>query len=259
MIDMTLRQLKVYVISLPEDQHRREAMRTRFGAIYDKFEIIDGVRLPAKQSLADIYGQRAYDPMLTVAELGCALSHVSALENFLRSGTDYALILEDDAIGCAEDIVDISSLIQQLPLDAFLLCGGQEGLRGQLYNYGKPTSITGVFQIPEITKKFFTRACCYCVTRPSATHLLATQKKSLGLSDDWETYFRGWRNFFFTRKILHPTCLIDSNIEPTRVINKPEGEFSRIRRDGVRKVLNRFFSKLLIRKLSRPLGLIRIE
>ncbi len=256
---MIPQSLKIYIISLPEDQHRRNGMRAQFGSIYDEFEIIDGIRLPDKKALIKLYGQRTYDPALTVSELGCALSHVTALEHFLHSEATYALILEDDAIGNEASIIDIANTMYKLPHDAFLLCGGQEGLRGQPYNYGKPTNIKDVFQIPEIAKKFYTRACCYCVTKTSAAHILAIQKERLGLSDSWDKYFKGWRNFFFTKKILHPTCLVDSNIEAERAISKPAGELARIRKDGVKKVVNRFLSKIILRKLSWLSGFIQIK
>lgn len=256
---MKSKDLNIYVISLPEDFSRRTEMRKRFGSIYDEFEIIDGIRLYEKQSLPIFHNQEAYDATLTVAELSCALSHVTALENFLRSEASYALILEDDAIGSATDIVDIADAIRKLPDDAFLLCGGQEGLRGQPYNYGKPTNIRDVFQIPEVAKKFYTRACCYCVTKPSAAHLVAIQRKCLGLSDNWGGYFKKWKNFFFTKKILHPTCLINSHIENERRTNIPANELARIRNDGIPKVLKRFLSKIFLRKFSHLIGLIKIK
>lgn len=259
MNSMIPKNIKVYVISLPEDQCRRNDMRKRFGCMYDDFEIIDGVRLSERKELADIYGRQSFDLKLTLAELGCALSHVSALERFIRSKASCALILEDDAIGAAADIIEIANVMESLPNDAFLLCGGQDGLRGEPYNYGKQCGIKDVFQIPGIAKKFYTRACCYCVTVQSAAHLLGIQKRELGLSDNWGDYFKEWESFFFTKKIMHPICLFDSNIEFDRLASVPKSELARIRKDGISRVLKRFFSKLLIRRFSSLLGLVKIN
>src|SRR5690554_3932318 len=114
MNNMISKNIKIYVISLPEDQHRRDEMRKRFGSIYDEFIIIEGIRLRDETTLVDLYGQKTYDPALTIAELGCALSHVTALEHFLRSEASYALILEDDAIGSETEIIDIYNTINNL-------------------------------------------------------------------------------------------------------------------------------------------------
>ena len=251
--------LKIYVISLREDQHRREEMRKQFGCFYEKFEIIEGIRLSDKYSLSNFHGQQKYDSTLTTAELGCALSHVTALEHFLRSESIHALILEDDVIGGSADLADIANAMHKLPDDAFLLCGGQEGLRGEPYNYGKPTAMTNVFQIPEVAKKFYTRACCYGVTKSSAAHIVAIQRKNMSLSDNWGIYFKGWDNFFFMKKISHPINLVDSNIEQERIINTPTNEIARIRRDGVSKVISRFLSKLILRIFHRQLGFVQVK
>ncbi len=251
--------LEIFVISLREDQHRREEMRRQFSPIYDEFKIIDGLRLSDKHSLPDVHGQQTYDPTLTTAELGCALSHVKALEQFLQSSATHALILEDDVIGSATDIAEIANALQELPNDAFLLCGGQDGLRGEAYNYGKPTIIKDIFKIPRIARKFYTRACCYCVTKPAAARIVAMQKSKLTLSDTWEHYFNDWGNFFFTKKIAHPTDLAGSNIERERAKNTPQSELSRIRKDGIRKIIRRFLSKAILRAFPHQLGLVRIE
>ncbi|WP_282267233.1 glycosyltransferase family 25 protein [Stenotrophomonas sp. PS02298] len=251
--------MKVYLISLAEDQHRREQMRKRFACSYEDFEHIEGIRLTNRNVLSQIYDIRNFDDNLTTPELGCAISHTKALEAFLASGAPYALILEDDAIGDDSDIAAIANAIKQLPSDTFLLCGGQEGLRGQIYNYGRSTQIASVYQIPSIAKKFFTRACCYCVTRPSAQRILTSQRKSLHLSDNWGRYFHAWTSFYYIKRIAHPLDLSDSNIERERARSAPATELSRIYQDGIVTILHRLFSKILLRTLHRKLGLTRIE
>lgn len=253
------RDLKVYVISLPEDQQRRDAMRRQFGVIYDEFEVVDGVRLSSRELLIEFYGQKKFDSALTIAELGCALTHLSVLEDFMRSDSTYALILEDDVIGNANDILEIASIIQNLPSDAFLLCGGQEGLRGQPYNYGVKTDIENVFLLPKIVRKFYTRACCYCVTKSSASHIVEQQRNNLSLSDNWDKYFKNQDDFFFTKKISHPTCLASSNIEQERAANIPRNELARVMRDGVLKTLSRFITKILVMRYHRLLGLSKVK
>lgn len=251
--------MKVYLISLPEDELRRQVVRKRFDGVLDSIEIVDGVRLIEKKQVLVGYGVRALDDRLTLSEAGCALSHLIALKRFLASGEPYCLILEDDVIGTKEHVHSIMKLMESLPADTFLLCGGQQGLRGEAYNYGRRTAHPGVYFIPKFVRKFYTRACCYVVTRASAETLLKKQLEFLSVSDNWGKYLYEWKNFYFTKQISHPTDLKWSHIENERRANKPKGELARIQDDGARYVLSRFFSKFLLKNFSVKLGLEKIQ
>ncbi len=75
---------------------------------------------------------------LSPAELGCSLSHVSALKDFLASDEEYACVFEDDAI--ALKAIDLEDLIKEikamnLPSCFFFSLGGiqlelNHGVRG---------------------------------------------------------------------------------------------------------------------------------
>jgi glycosyl transferase family 25 len=169
------------------------------------------------------------------------------------------LILEDDVIGTAAGIEQVKRIMSELPPDAFLVCGGQEGLRGQRFNYGAPTRVPGVYKVPRIAKKFFTRACCYCVTRESAQVLLGQQERRLGVSDNWGKYFDAHPGFYFCGIFQHPIDLTGSYIERERLAKRPRTEIGRIRDDGIGYVLGRFFSKVVLRCGAPLFGLRLIE
>lgn len=64
-------------------------------------EAVSGSRLSADErtSVADERrSEKQYGRVLTSGELGCAMSHVRAYEQFLCSTQEFALILEDDAV-----------------------------------------------------------------------------------------------------------------------------------------------------------------
>lgn len=247
----------IYLISLPEDEQRRASLRKRFPSSFDGFRLIPGTVLKDAKQLTSEFKINSWNKDMTLPELGCAISHVRALEDFIKSNATHALIIEDDIIGSDQEIIEIEENIKQLPSNSFLLCGGQEGLRGEKYNYGKRTVMNDVFFIPRYLRKFYTRACCYCVTRDAALHILHHQRKRLYLTDDWGFYFKKWKNFYFTKKINHPLDLSDSHLEKSRQQAIPKGELARIKRDGMRKIFSRFFSKILA-KIHRKFNLLEI-
>lgn len=259
MMVMTSRKHNIYVISLPESTERRERLRQQFDSIYDEFEIIHGIRLVDSNELRSRFSQKNHDPELSLPELGCAMTHLIALEQFLQSGAHYAIILEDDVIGTAIDIDVICNIMEKLPNDAFFLCGGQEGLRGQSYNYGKLHAPSGSYWIPDIAKKFYTRACCYCVTVPSAKRIVTLQRTRLQVSDDWNRFFLNWRSFYFSAVISHPLDLTDSNIEDERTSGVASSFLARVKRDGVSKISKRALSKIMLRRFGHFLGFVKIR
>lgn len=86
---------------------------------------IKGAELTVKE-----YFNRAvagHDKALTPSELGCTLSHLEALKDFLNSSEQYAVVFEDDAIQNGKfALADVEKCINNLGLDScfFLSLGG---------------------------------------------------------------------------------------------------------------------------------------
>ena len=95
--------MKTYLINLPKNKDRLASMDTqlkKFGIDYESFAII-GAELTKKELRNKVSFVRSYlaeGRRLTIAEIGCTLSHLEAYRRILAGGLPYALILEDDVI-----------------------------------------------------------------------------------------------------------------------------------------------------------------
>lgn len=124
------RILKKYLISIESAESPRlkaffsQETFKRYQHDFQKFGVI-GTHIPTSEyfKLAVASKQRALSP----AELGCTLSHVAALKDFLASDEKYACIFEDDAETRSDfDLDELQEKIEQLGLNEkfFLSLGG---------------------------------------------------------------------------------------------------------------------------------------
>ncbi|MFA7418026.1 MAG: glycosyltransferase family 25 protein, partial [Acholeplasma sp.] len=102
------KSIPIYLISLPQDVERRAVLKDQFPRYYDQFihiQAVDGRKLPAQEYFTKTLPfLKKYNRPMTPAEVGCALSHIKALEAFLETDATHALVLEDDIIGSDENI-----------------------------------------------------------------------------------------------------------------------------------------------------------
>jgi glycosyl transferase family 25 len=95
-------QLPVFVINLPGSQQRLSEITAalgRQGIAFERIDAVDGRGIPLRQ-FADYdaaLGRRLYGRPLSGPEMGCFLSHRAAAAMVVKSGANYALVLEDDA------------------------------------------------------------------------------------------------------------------------------------------------------------------
>ena len=92
-----------YIISLLEDQPRRERLSqslNKIGMSYSLIEGIDGREFDVQSHPSyDVKKRHRYFGRdLLGGELGCLLSHKKALETLVNSSHPYAVIFEDDAV-----------------------------------------------------------------------------------------------------------------------------------------------------------------
>lgn len=212
--------IPVYLISLEKDCARRKALEKRFPKYYSDFihiKAIDGRKLTAKEYYeATIEFFHKHKRPMTPAELGCSLSHIKALNDFIKSDYKYALIIEDDIIGCDSDIDIAMQAISTLKQSDFLLLGGQQGL-AKRFQLGKKDTSNGLMRVSGFSKKFVARTCCYVVSRVTAQHILDYQSKQLSLADKWDVFFKNTDvNFYFKDVFEHPLDLKNSHIEAER-------------------------------------------
>jgi len=64
-----------------------------------------------------------YHKQMSPGELGCTMSHIKALEQFLKSDNDVALILEDDIMGTDENIQKLIDLnVSSIDDNSIVMC-----------------------------------------------------------------------------------------------------------------------------------------
>lgn len=124
--------MRIYLISLKNDNFRREVLENQFPRTFSNFKIIDAIN--GREANAGEYFNnirkffKKTKRLLTPSEVGCTLSHLKALNSFLESNDKYALILEDDIQGNDQDILDILNIVDSIRnLDGVFIFGGQEG------------------------------------------------------------------------------------------------------------------------------------
>lgn len=214
--------LPVYLVSLDQDIVRREKLKERFPENYESFRhirAVDGRALLARDYFNKIKDfHRRYKRMMTPAELGCTLSHIKALTEFLSSDHPHALIVEDDIIGSDDDFEVISEFVGSVFYEGIAFCGCQDGLLLR-YKYGMPIS-SHVFKIAHSNRGEFSRTAAYIVSRNAAKTILEFHnEKFFTVADFWFDLLKDLKGDIYYLSVLsHPTDLSDSNIEKDRVI-----------------------------------------
>jgi glycosyl transferase family 25 len=91
----------IYVINLDRDVERMASLASSLEAHALPFERVSAVlgkQVPDWEKLVDagLYGARNRLPMPRPGEVGCYLSHLKAMETFLKTDAPWCVILEDD-------------------------------------------------------------------------------------------------------------------------------------------------------------------
>ncbi|WP_180105667.1 MULTISPECIES: glycosyltransferase family 25 protein [unclassified Acinetobacter] len=239
--------MRIYMISLKRDAARREAMQKRFPKYYSQFHIIDAV--DAKDaSNAELIAK--YDKPcpsdkrrpLTQGEKCCAISHLLVLENFLQSGNEHCIIIEDDIIGEDADFDEVIALLRNNELNGLVVLGGQEGLKNTKYLIGSQVS-SALWQVSKVARRFLFRTCCYSLDTETAKLIISSQSTCLTRADAWNKILPNRVDFFYSEKFRHPVDLKLSSLEADRRV---DGILRRVYKDGLPQLLINNFTKLLV-------------
>lgn len=103
MVDAALPDVRIYVINLDRSPKRLQEISeqlSKFGVSFQRVAALDGkLATPEQQALLDEEAyQLRHGKSSLPGELGCYLSHVKVIREFLKSEHSFAVILEDDAI-----------------------------------------------------------------------------------------------------------------------------------------------------------------
>lgn len=221
--------MDIYLVSLKSDVSRREELKKRFPKYYDSFKIIDAVD-GRELSAKEYFHQTAhfveyYNRIMSPSELGCSLSHINILKDFLLSNEKVALILEDDVLGSDNDIEKIIGISKNIDENSLLICGCQDGLGSIEYLYGKRILQDKAWELSNFSYDYIMRTASYLVTRKSAKAILDYQNKEIMLADNWNKFFIGTPvKISYTEVFLHPLELVNSHIEADRAVFRKESK-----------------------------------
>ena len=91
----------IYVINLDRDAERMASIRANLetlGLPFERLPAVVGKEVPDWEKLVDLpaYAWRNRLDTPRAGEVGCYLSHLKAMETFLRTDAPWCVILEDD-------------------------------------------------------------------------------------------------------------------------------------------------------------------
>lgn len=209
--------MKIFIISIEDNESPRlNSFLSQHFFVQEQTPFtkigIKGVDLSVKQYFE--YGVQGRPECLTPGEVGCTLSHLSALEHFLKSDDQFAFILEDDAI--FPENLDLKTLLHELestPLPENLLFS-LGGIQMKVCDKvrGKYCAFDFLGQkVLEVVPDFYHRvnyAVAYVVDRKMAKTLLAYHQP-IRRADDWSYLydFDASVHLLMTKVIDHPVIV----------------------------------------------------
>jgi len=183
----------IYVINLDRDTERMASIHAnlvRIGLSYERLPAVMGKDVPDWEKLVDLsaYAWRNRLDMPRAGEVGCTLSHLKAMETFLKTDAPWCVILEDDVEvlpACAEVL---RSLAEKDDWDLVKLFNFHSGMPVK-----KRALASGHYLVVHLTRT--TSSAAYVVNRRAAETLLKsmrpiTEQVDHALDRPWETGLR---------------------------------------------------------------------
>ena len=183
----------IYVINLDRDVERMASLAGSLRGLnltYVRVSAVLGKEVPDWEKLVDVelYGARNRLPMPRPGEVGCYLSHLKAMEEFLRTDAPWCVILEDDVEVRPECVEVLAALGQKDDWDLVKLFCFHSGLPV------RKRALTPTHHlVVHLTRT--TSSAAYAVNRQAAETLLRTMKPITeqvdhALERPWETGLR---------------------------------------------------------------------
>ena len=183
----------IYVINLDRDVERMASLAGSLRGLnltYVRVSAVLGKEVPDWEKLVDVklYGARNRLPMPRPGEVGCYLSHLKAMEEFLRTDAPWCVILEDDVEVRPECVEVLAALGQKDDWDLVKLFCFHAGLPV------RKRALTPTHHlVVHLTRT--TSSAAYAVNRRAAETLLKsmrpiTEQVDHALERPWETGLR---------------------------------------------------------------------
>ena len=155
--------------------------------------------------------------IMTPAEVGCALSHLGLLRDFLSSNKELAIIFEDDVL-IGERSVEMLLVALEFvrPCDILVACSQRDSeysVRGlQL------AERSACYEVQKDDWGRVKRSCAYVVGREAALHILRVQNEGLWPADEFRVLCPEKGRLLFCGAFSHPATDEASNIESERLL-----------------------------------------
>ena len=204
---------RIFVVNLPADVERRRFMEAQLEQFKLPFVFQEAVRgkslsggeLAAsydKDKALHFKRRRLPGRELTLAEIGCALSHVAIYKKMLAENMECALILEDDAL-LGGDVPEILSRLAkkidfQKP-DIILL-----SVVANYSRWGRRPFAGKYHFVSPYSKRPWWRSHGYFITRAAAGTLARELFPVWSVADDWLTFSE---NFNIRLSAIVPYCV----------------------------------------------------
>lgn len=245
---------------MESDYGRRDLLKEHFTSYYKKFIYEPAVLGKSLKSCEYFkYALSFYNKnkhLITPSEVGCTLSHLKVLKNFLISDAEYALILEDDVIGDDEDIKSVLKYFEKRSdLEGLFILGGQNGLNYEKYILGRKINQNviqnNVYSIANFSSKFIFRTCCYVVNRELAKYIVEYHNLNFGRADCWFDILKDTNiPLTYIDIFKHPIDLSNSHIEQERNFSAEPNFIKRVLSQGLFwKIKNRILNDYNLYKL----------
>lgn len=213
--------IPIYVISLASDTERRKKLKEQFPIHYSSFQFIEAIdfRGKRKKDISRDYKECKWNKRkpLSPTEVACSLSHINAMEIFLRTNSEYCIVFEDDVIGVDHDIFEVNNIIAECDSTiGLIILGGQDSMSNGAYLSGFNIGLRDIYCIPPISRSFLYRTCCYTINRSYAKKIISRQRECMRRADDWSGLLRKNEDIYFKKIFFHPESMKGSHIESSR-------------------------------------------
>ena len=138
--------MNIYVINLENSVSRWDKISDNLNvqsATFERVNAIYGKSIDWQAASDDIFCRSYMGRSIQPGEVGCFLSHVKALQKFIASEENFAIILEDDSEICPDFISVADNLLSQLKHTDFYAVN----LGPSDYKYASKVNIFDTYQI----------------------------------------------------------------------------------------------------------------
>jgi glycosyl transferase family 25 len=233
----------IYVINLDRDVERMASIRANLevlGLPFERLSAVMGKDVPEWEKLVDLptYAWRNRLDTPRAGEIGCYLSHLKAMETFLRTDAPWCVVLEDDVEvlpACAEILRSLSEKDDWDLVKLFNFHSGMPVKKRELAG--------GHHLVAHLTRT--TSSAAYVVKRRAAETLLKsmrpiTEQVDHALDRPWETGLRT-RGIRPMPVVLAPVAHTTSTIGyQDRQKSRPVGKAVKLFLSRAKKEISRF-------------------